>query len=81
MRRLTPEEVDHYRKNGMCFHCKEKYVRGHTCEKKQLLLIDVQGYENLGNGDEEVMETKEPEITVCALFGTPALPNINTMKV
>lgn len=42
VRRLTPEEVDHCRKNGLCFHCKDKFVRGHVCEKKQLLLIYVQ---------------------------------------
>lgn len=34
VRKLTPEEVEFCRKNGLCFHCKEKYVRGHSCEKK-----------------------------------------------
>lgn len=80
VRRLTPEEVDHCRKNGLCFHCKDKYARGHSCEKKQLLLIDVQDSENL-EVKEEVIETKKPEITVCALFGTPTPPTINTMRV
>lgn len=42
VRRLTPEEVEHCRKNSLCFHCKDKFVRGHICEKKQLLLISVQ---------------------------------------
>lgn len=46
VRRLTPEEVDHYRTNRLCFHYKEKYVRGHSCEDKQLLLIDVQDVQN-----------------------------------
>lgn len=27
------------------------------------------------------LENEEPEITTCALFGTPAPPSINTMKV
>lgn len=51
VRRLTPEEVDYCRKNGLCFHCKEKYVRGHSCERKQLLLIDVQDSESGDNVD------------------------------
>lgn len=77
IKKMTPEEVDHCRRNGLCFHCKEKYVRGHTCEKKQLLLIDVQ--DTICDENEE-LETEEPEITTCALFGTSA-PSINTMKV
>lgn len=32
--RLTPEKVEHCRKNGLYFHCKEKHVRGHSCKKK-----------------------------------------------
>lgn len=51
------------------FHCKEKYTRGHSCEKKQLLLTDVQGPAEI----EAVVEEKlEPDITTCALFDTPA---------
>ncbi|KAM1775774.1 hypothetical protein ACFX11_042662 [Malus domestica] len=81
VRRLTPEEVDHCRKNGLCFHCKEKYGRGHMCEKKQLLLIDVQDFDNFEKEENDIVETEEPEITACALFGTPAPPTINTMRV
>ena len=78
VRRLTPEKVDHCRKNGLCYHCKEKFVRGHTCEKKQLLLIDVQ---DSVFDDDDGLGIQEPEITACALFGTPAPASINTMKV
>lgn len=78
VRRITPEEVEYCRKNEMCFHCKEKYTRGHTCEKKQLLLIDVQP---LCDTDISEDENLEPEITSCALFGTPAPKSIKTMKV
>lgn len=78
VRRLTPEEVDHCRRNGLCFHCKEKYVRGRTCEKKQLLLIDVQ---DPVIDDVVELENEEHEITACALFGTLAPSSINTMKV
>lgn len=34
IRKMTSEEVEFGRKNGLCFHCKEKYYRGHSCEKK-----------------------------------------------
>lgn len=78
VRKLTPEEVDHCRKNGLCFHYKEKYVKGHSCERKQLLLIDVQDSALCNNAE---LEDEEPEITACALFGTPAPSSIQTMKV
>ena len=78
LRTLTPEEIDHCRKNSLCFHCKEKYVKGHSCERKQLLLIDVQDSELCDNAE---VEDEEPEITACALFGTLAPSSIQTMKV
>lgn len=82
MSRLTPEKVEHCRKNGLCFHYKEKHVRGRSCEKKQLLLLYVQEYvEGKENEVENDLDEGEPEITACALFGTPAPPSINTMKV
>lgn len=60
VRRLTPEEVEYCRKHGLCFHVKEKYVRGHSCEKKQLLLIDVQPSSDDENSENDNLE---PEIT------------------
>lgn len=39
--RLTSEEIQYYRKNGLCFHSADKYILGHSCDKKQLMLIDV----------------------------------------
>lgn len=38
----------------------------------------VEGKENEVEND---LEETEPEITACALFGTPAPPSINIMKV
>lgn len=78
IRHLTPEEINHCRKNGLGFHCKDKFVKGHTCERKQLILIDVQDSEL---DDTENIEIEELEITTCALFGTSAPPTIQTMKV
>lgn len=76
--RLTPKGVEFCRKNGLCFHYKEKYNRGHSCEKKQLLLIDIQEPEETAQIEEENLEL---EITACALFGIPAPKSIKTMKV
>lgn len=53
-------------------------MRGHSCENKQLLLINVQEYEEMAQIEEENLE---PEITVRALFGTPSPRSIKTMKV
>lgn len=78
VRSLTPEEVDFYRKNSLCFHCKEKYFKGHTCDTKQMLLINVQDSDSCVS---EEMDNEQLEIIACALFRIPAPPTINTMKV
>lgn len=59
-------------KKGLCFHYKEKYTRGHSCEKKQLLLTDVQGPEEIVAIVEENLEPDITTITTYALLDTPA---------
>ncbi|KAK0570568.1 hypothetical protein LWI29_003302 [Acer saccharum] len=86
IRKLTPEEIQYKRENNLCFYCDDRYVRGHKCPKKQILLLDI-GY-NSSDEDEIVQELQNREqteitaccITACALFGTPSVA-IKTMKV
>ncbi|KAF9671375.1 hypothetical protein SADUNF_Sadunf12G0040800 [Salix dunnii] len=42
-KKLTPEEIQYKRQNNLCFYCDEKFVRGHKCARKQILLLDM-GY-------------------------------------
>ncbi|CAL8175573.1 unnamed protein product [Prunus armeniaca] len=88
VKKLTPEEIQYKRKNNLCFYCDEKFVRGHKCARKQILLLDM-GY-NSSKEEEIVHELQQIEqvaevnaccITTCALYGTPALLAIKTMKL
>lgn len=38
-KRLTPEELAVRREKGLCFHCDEKYSRGHKCASSLFLLV------------------------------------------
>ncbi|CAB4313151.1 unnamed protein product [Prunus armeniaca] len=43
VKKLTPEEIQYKQQNNLCFYCDEKFVRGHKCSRKQILLLDM-GY-------------------------------------
>ncbi|CAL2271884.1 unnamed protein product [Prunus armeniaca] len=88
VKKLTPEEIQYKRQNNLCFYCDEKFVRGHKCARKQILLSDM-GY-NSSEEEERVHELQQIEqvaevnaccITACALYGTPAPLAIKTMKL
>ncbi|CAL9017595.1 unnamed protein product, partial [Prunus brigantina] len=88
IKKLTPEEIQYKRQNNLCFYCDEKFVRGHKCARKQILLLDM-GY-NSSEEEEIVHELQQIEqvaevnaccITACALYGTPAPIAIKTMKL
>ena len=38
-KRLTPEELASRRKKGLCFHCDEKFSRGHKCASSLFFLV------------------------------------------
>ena len=38
-RRLTPAELASRRERGLCFHCDEKFTRGHRCASRFFLLV------------------------------------------
>ncbi|CAL8175631.1 unnamed protein product [Prunus armeniaca] len=88
VRKLTPEEIQYKRQNNLCFYCDEKFVRGHKCARKQILLLDM-GYNSSEEEKivhelqqiEQVVEVNACCITACALYGTPASIAIKTMKL
>ncbi|KAG6493466.1 hypothetical protein ZIOFF_048452 [Zingiber officinale] len=47
-RRLTKEEIKERMTKGLCWHCDEKWHRGHQCKQKRILLI-----EPIENSEEE----------------------------
>ncbi|KAG6493115.1 hypothetical protein ZIOFF_048092 [Zingiber officinale] len=47
-RRLTKEEIKERMAKGLCWHCDEKWHRGHQCKQKRILMI-----EPIENSEEE----------------------------
>lgn len=39
IRKLTPQELQYMRSNGLCFRCGDRYTVGHQCKVKQLNLL------------------------------------------
>jgi hypothetical protein len=67
-RKLTPAEMAERRRQGLCFNCDEKYVRGHHCS--HLFYIE---YDNEAADDEDswqrAEESTEPVISLYAVTG------------
>lgn len=71
MKRLTWDEMQKRRAQGLCFHCDEKLTPGHRCQGPQLLILD-------GNLEETEDEEPQLEISLHALTGLAAY---QTMRV
>ena len=81
VRRLSWEEMQRRRLQGLCFNCNERFTAGHRCQGPRILMLE--GYEddnnviydevneerNTGRHQEENLE---PEITLHALTGWSA---------
>ena len=50
MKRLSWEEMQKQRTQGLCFNCDEKFTMGHKCKGPQLLVLDG-GQEDQGEID------------------------------
>lgn len=78
VKRLTWEEMQQKRAQGLCFDCNVKFTLGHKCQVSQLLLLEGssqteinEGIESAtaGNELELLVEEKKPDITLHALMG------------
>jgi hypothetical protein len=74
--RLSPAEIDECRRNGQCFNCDERYVRGHNrvCAKLFHLELDEP------DDDDENTDgpTEQPRISLIAIAG---VRTCDTMQV
>jgi hypothetical protein len=63
---LTPTEVDERRRNGQCFNCDEKYVRGHNRVCAKLFYLEMHEEHDNATMDEPV---DQPPISLLAIPG------------
>ena len=62
VKRLTWEEMQRKRAQGLCFNCNDKFTAGHKCQYAQLLLLE--GCEPISEIQcEEIMEEPTAEVT------------------
>uniref|UniRef100_A0A2N9J2Z8 Reverse transcriptase n=2 Tax=Fagus sylvatica TaxID=28930 RepID=A0A2N9J2Z8_FAGSY len=79
VQKLTPMQMSERRKQGLCYHCDEKWNPNHKCMKRRVYVIEEieeGGVEVESDSEEydEVIEVEEaePGITLNALLGSPA---------
>ncbi|KAH7557220.1 hypothetical protein JRO89_XS11G0077000 [Xanthoceras sorbifolium] len=68
MKRLTWDEMQKRRAQGLCFNCDEKFTTGHKCRGPQLLLLEGSNEDSDDDEIEGSME-QQPEISLHALSG------------
>ena len=88
VKRLSWDEIQKRRAQGLCFNCKERFTLRHKCQEPQLLILEgytphdgniCVAYTKEPTSSEEVEVIKEPEITLHALTGwtVPRTMHIN----
>ncbi|CAN6547867.1 unnamed protein product [Malus baccata var. baccata] len=82
IKKLTPAEIQRKRERGECWFCTDKWVSGHKCGLKQLLMMDVMDSDVVENDSEEDQPAlQHMELSECAFYGTHGCPPAQTMKV
>ncbi|KAJ4809119.1 polyprotein [Rhynchospora pubera] len=75
IKRLSTEEMQLRRQQGLCFNCDDKFAPGHRCKGKSMLLYlegieaDSGDHDNQNLTSIEPEEQTEPEISLNALLG------------
>ncbi|CAN6583033.1 unnamed protein product [Malus baccata var. baccata] len=70
------------KERGECWFCNDKWVMGHKCGLKQLLMMDVMDSEVMaGSIEEDHPELQHMELSECAFYGTQGSSTVQTMKV
>ncbi|XP_026383767.1 uncharacterized protein LOC113279283 [Papaver somniferum] len=78
IKRLTQEEMNRSRAQGLCYNCDEVYKQGHFCKGKQkIFMLQVESIDSTETEEEEVFEetTESPvqsdiEVSLHALTGS-----------
>ena len=72
-KKLTWEEMQRRRAQGLCFNCNEKFTAGHRCTKAQLLILEAEDeYEETLEAAPIEEASYDPKITFYALTGWTA---------
>ena len=72
-KKLTWEEMQRRRAQGLCFNCNEKFTAGHRCTKAQLLILEAEEeYEETLEAAPIEEASYDPKITFYALTGWTA---------
>lgn len=71
IKKLTWDEMQKRRAQGLCFNCNEKFTFGHKCQRPQLLLLEGDGdfKECIEEEEDQTERPAEPEISLHALTG------------
>ncbi|KAH9680798.1 hypothetical protein KPL71_026691 [Citrus sinensis] len=79
IKKLSWEEMQRQRAQGLCFNCNDKFTAGHKCTKAQLLILEAEDEENIPEEfavttelESEIREHVKPKITFYALTGWAA---------
>ncbi|KAH9696914.1 hypothetical protein KPL71_023390 [Citrus sinensis] len=86
-KRLSWEEMQRRRAQGLCFNCNDKFTAGHKCTKAQLLILECETTPEEGLYEEfvakepimESTKTVNPKITLYALSGWAAPQTMRVM--
>ncbi|KAM2471711.1 hypothetical protein ACFX1W_046948 [Malus domestica] len=84
VKRLSLDEIQRKHDRGECWICEDKWTPGHKCTKKQLLMLDLVSLEDeiiLASSADCPPELQHMSLSECALYGTLAKTNVQTMKV
>lgn len=68
VRRLSPSELEERRRNGQCFNCEEKYVRGHNRVCARLFVMEVASRDEEEDAAEHD-DDHQPHISLHAIAG------------
>ena len=84
-KRLTPTQVEEYKKKGISFKCDEAYTVGHKCQGKSLMLIECDEGEDNEEREEIIFEPrgekkqKNSEISLHAMAGSTSPTTIRLL--
>ncbi|KAH9648972.1 hypothetical protein KPL70_025802 [Citrus sinensis] len=82
-KRLSWEEMQKRRSQGLCFNCNEKFSAGHKCIKAQLLILKADDNEESTETTQHEYETEKhdnPKITFYALVGLDVVLGVQWLE-
>lgn len=82
IKKLSHVEIQLKIERGECWFCNDKWVKGHKCGLKQLLLLETDDIEEVPETIFDVAsKLNHMELSVCAFYGTKSSQTAQSMKV